>query len=149
MQEKPTDELNSLISDIKPGQLDAYLKENKSYMRDAKKAFYYYMKDTLEEKGIRLKDVYLIADVSDSYGGQIIRMEKHTSNRDLIIRLCIGGHFTWKETSRALKLYGFTELYAKNTRDSCIIAALNGRIFDPDRIDELLMEKGFEGLSNE
>ncbi len=118
-------------------------------MRDAKKAFYYYMKDTLEEKGIRLKDVYLIADVSDSYGGQIIRMEKHTSNRDLIIRLCIGGHFTWKETSRALKLYGFTELYAKNTRDACIIAALNGRIFDPDRIDELLMEKGFEGLSNE
>ena len=149
MKEKPTDELNSLLSDISPNQLDDYLKENRSYMRDSEKAFYYYMKDTLADRGIKMKDVYLIADVSESYGGQIIRMEKHTSNRDLIIRLCLGGHFSWKEMSRALKLYGFSELYAKNSRDTVIISALNGRIFDPDRIDDMLEEKGLEKLSKE
>lgn len=45
-------------------------------MADDKKAFYYYIKDVLDEKRIKLKDVYLLAGVSESYGGQIITMEK-------------------------------------------------------------------------
>lgn len=146
MTEKPTDELNSLLSDMKPEGLEDYFKENRKYMRDADKSFYYFMKDTLCEKGIRLKDLYINADVTESYGGQIIRMEKHTSSRDLIIRLCIGGHFSLKETNRALKLYGFNELYAKNSRDACIITALNRRIFDLGRIRELMEEYGLESL---
>lgn len=44
----------------------------------------------------------------------------------------------------ALKLYGFNELYAKNSRDAGIIVALNERIFDPTRLDEILMEHHFE-----
>ena len=74
-------------------------------------------------------------------------MEKHTRDRDLIIRFCIAGHFNWDETNRALKLYGFTELYAKNSRDAVLIVAINNRIYTLYDIDELLLEHGLECLT--
>ncbi len=146
MEQIPTDELDSLLSDTKPGQLDDYYRKNGKYMADGEKAFYYYMKDVLDEKSIKLKDMYIAAGVSESYGSKILTMEKHTKDRDLIIRFCIAGHFTWEETGRALKLYGFSELYSKDPRDACIIVAVNNRVFDLYRIDSMLSEHGFEGL---
>ncbi len=147
MEKKPTDELNELLENMKPDQLDAFFKENEQYMADAKKAFYYYMKDVLDEKNIKLKDVYSSAGVTESYGSKIITMEKHTKNRDLIIRFCIAGHFNWDETNRALKLYGMTELYAKDSRDACIIVAINNRIFNLYDINEMLTRQGLEKLA--
>ncbi len=149
MQNKPTDELNNLLENMKPDQLDEYLKNNSKYMADEKKAFYYYMKDVLDEKNIKLKDVYSFAGVSESYGSKIVTMEKHTKDRDLIIRLCLAGHFNWDETNRALKLYGLTELYAKDPRDACIIVAINNRIFDQYEIDEMLMKQGLKKITVE
>ena len=147
MQKKPTDELNDLLENMKPDQLEAYFKDNEKYMADEKKAFYYYMKDVLDEKGIKLKDLYSFAGVTESYGSKILTMEKHTKDRDLIIRFCIAGHFTWEETSRALKLYGMTELYAKDPRDACIIVALNNRIFDFSEIDDLLTQRNLKKIT--
>lgn len=147
MQNKPTDELNEILKSTHPEQLDAYLKDNKRYMADEKKAFYYYMKDVLDEKGIKLKDLYSFAGVTESYGSKILTMEKHTKDRDLIIRFCIAGHFTWEETSRALKLYGMSELYAKDPRDACIIVALNNRIFDFSEIDDMLTQRGLKKIT--
>ena len=54
MQKKPTDELNDLLENMKPNQLESYFKDNEKYLADEKKAFYYYMKDVLDEKNIRL-----------------------------------------------------------------------------------------------
>ncbi len=149
MQKKSTNELNDLLENMKPDQLDSYLKDNSKYMADEKKAFYYYMKDVLDEKNIKLKDVYSFAGVTESYGSKIVTMEKHTKDRDLIIRLCLAGHFNWDETNRALKLYGLSELYAKDPRDACIIVAINNRIFDMYEIDELLLKQGISKLTNE
>ncbi len=134
---------------MKPDQLDSYLKDNSKYMADEKKAFYYYMKDVLDEKNIKLKDVYSFAGVTESYGSKIVTMEKHTKDRDLIIRLCLAGHFSWDETNRALKLYGLSELYAKDPRDACIIVAVNNRIFDMYEIDEMLIRQGLWKLTTE
>ena len=134
---------------MKPDQLDSYLKDNSKYMADEKKAFYYYMKDILDEKNIKLKDVYSFAGVTESYGSKIVTMEKHTKDRDLIIRLCLAGHFNWDETNRALKLYGLSELYAKDPRDACIIVAVNNRIFDMYEIDEMLIRQGLRKLTTE
>lgn len=86
----------------------------------------------LHEKNIKLKDVYSFAGVTESYGSKIVTMEKHTKDRDLIIRLCLAGHFNWDETNRALKLYGLSELYAKDPRDACIIVAVNNRMSTED-----------------
>ncbi len=149
MQKKSTNELNDLLENMKPDQLDSYLKDNSKYMADEKKAFYYYMKDVLDEKNIKLKDVYSFAGVTESYGSKIVTMEKHTKDRDLIIRLCLAGHFNWDETNRALKLYGLSELYAKDPRDACIIVAVNNRIFDMYEIDEMLIRQGLKKLTTE
>lgn len=149
MQKIPTDELNNLLENMKPDELDSYLSENKKYLAEGPKAFYYYMKDVLDEKNIKLKDVYLLAGVSESYGSKILTQEKHTTDRDLIIRFCIAGHFTWDETSRALKLYGMAELYAKDPRDACIIVAIKNRIYNMFDIDELLIDKGFPKLTHD
>jgi hypothetical protein len=149
LQKKSTNELNDLLENMKPDQLDNYLKDNSKYMADDKKAFYYYMKDVLDEKNIKLKDVYSFAGVTESYGSKIVTMEKHTKDRDLIIRLCLAGHFNWDETNRALKLYGLSELYAKDPRDACIIVAINNRIFDMYEIDEMLLKQGLKKLTTE
>lgn len=149
MEEKPTTELNSILKNTHPDQLRTFLKENSHYMADDKKAFYYYFKDVLDRKEIKLKDVYLYADVSESYGSKIITMEKHTKNRDLIIRLCMAGHFTWDETNRALKLYGMTELYARDKRDACLIVAINYRKYDINEVNDMLIEQGLEKLSKD
>ena len=149
MQEKPTNELNQLLENTHPEELGSFLKENSRYMADDKKGFYYYFKDVLYKKKIKLKDVYLYADVSETYGSKIITMEKHTKNRDLIIRLCLAGHFTWNETDRALKLYGMTELYSKDPRDACLIVAINHRKFDINEVNEMLIEQGMDKLSKD
>ena len=149
MQKIPTGELNKMLENTSPNKLDEYFKKNNKYMAEDGKAYYYYMKDVLNEKNIRLKDVYISAGVSESYGSKIISMEKHTKNRDLIIRFCIAGHFNWDETNRALKLYGLNELYAKDARDACIIVAINNRIFDISQIDDILDEHGLKPLSQQ
>ena len=149
MKEKSTDELNAQLQDVKTEQIDKYIKTNSEYLAQGEKAFYYYMKDVLEEKNILLKDVYSFAGVTESWGGKIITMEKHTKNRDLIIRFCIAGHFSLNETNRALKLYGMNPLYAKDKRDVCIIVAINNRKYNFIEIDDILMEQGLSKLSVE
>ena len=147
MHNRPTEELDSILEKTNPGKIGEYIRDNREYLADPRKGFYYYYKDVLDSKHIKLKDVYAQVGVTESYGSKIISTEKHTKKRDLIIRFCLAGHFSLEETNRALKLYGFTELYSKNPKDACIIVALNNHIYDADRIDELLEENGQEKLT--
>ena len=147
MQEKSTDELDEILKGARPDQLDSYYADNKEYLAEGKKAFYYYMKDVIEAKNIMLKDIYSFAGVTESWGGKIITMERHTKNRDLIIRFCVAGHFTLEEINRALKLYGMNPLYSKDKRDACIIVAVNNRKYNLAEIDEILEKQGFGKLS--
>ena len=107
------------------------------------------MKDIAESKNIMFKEMYLFAGVSESYGEKIIRMEKHTKNRDLIIRLCIAGHLSLVEINKALKLYGMNPLYSKDKRDACLIVAVNNRIYDLYEIDNILEKQGLQILTTE
>lgn len=149
MSDKSTSELGNILKSMKPNEIGVYLKENKSELKDDKRAFYDYFKETLARKRIMLKDVYSFAGVSDSWGGQIIRMESHSNERDTIIRLCLAGHFDLKEFDRALRLYGMNPLDPRSSRDSCLIVAINNRIFRLDQVDDLLSSQGFEILSKE
>lgn len=149
MQDSTTDRLEELLEQTTPDRVDQYLNNNRKDLAEDEKAFYYYMKDVLDKKNIKLKDVYSFAGVSESYGSQIIYGTKHTTNRDLIIRLCIAGHFNWTEINRALKLYGMNELYARNPRDACIIVAVNNRKYYMADIDDMLIAQGLEKLSED
>lgn len=147
MQEKKTADLDALLETMRPDQAAEFFEENREDMADEGKAFYYYMKNAFDAKSLKLKDIYSFAGVSESWGEKILRMERHTKNRDLIIRFCIAGHFSLRETNRALKLYGMTPLYSRNKRDVCIILAINNRIFDLSQVDDLLTGQGFVQLS--
>ena len=146
MIDKKTSEIDELLSGIKPDQLGEFYGNNSKYMANGEKAFYYYMKDVIESKNILLKDVYNRANVTESYGEKIIRMEKHTKSRDLIITLCLAGHFTLEETNRALKLYGMSQLYSKDKRDSAIIVAIINRIYLLPRVNEILKKQNLPEL---
>lgn len=146
---KRTNELDTILSQMKADELDEYYMNNSKELLDSKKAFYYYMKDVIESKNIFLKDIYSFAGVTESWGSKIITMEKHTKNRDLIIRLCIAGHFTLDEINRALKLYGMSPLYSRNKRDVCLIVAINNRKYNLLEIDDILEGQGFLKLSVE
>ncbi|MBP3241112.1 MAG: hypothetical protein J6M92_11305 [Oribacterium sp.] len=146
---KPTNELDSILENMKPDQLDAFFAAYGKGVADEKKAFYYYYTGVLKDKRIKLKDVYSFAGESESYGGQIVRMEKRTKDRDVILRLCIVGHFNLEETNRALKLYGMAELYAKNSRDACLIVAISNRIYRLDKIDDMLEKRGLEKITKD
>lgn len=147
MDEFPTEVLLKRLDGIKLEDISKFLDENRAELKDDCKAFYYHMKNTIEKKGLFLKAVYMSAGVSESYGGKIITMEKHTKNRDLIIRLCLAGHFNLMETNRALKLYGMSELYPKISRDACIIVAINNHKYDRFSVDESLKNVGLRPLS--
>ncbi len=149
MLEKKTEELNAILENTSPKELGAYLKDNRDYLATSDRPFYNYFSEVVDAKGIKLKDVYSFAGTSESYGGQIVRMEKRTANRDLIIRFCVAGHFTVTETNRALKLYGMSELYSKDPRDACITVAVHNRKYDLGEIDDILEAQGFEKLSAE
>lgn len=149
MHNRPTEELDSILAQTKPDKIGEYIQNNREYLSDSLKGFYYYYKDVLDSKHIKLKEVYAQVGVTESYGSRIISTDKHTKNRDLIIRFCLAGHFSLEETNRALKLYGFTELYSKSPKDACIIVALNNHIYDVDKIDALLEKNGQQKLTEE
>lgn len=156
MQEKETNELDELLRTMKPEQMEDFYNENEKYLANDSKSFSYYMKNVVAEKNIifsnrkmRLKDIYSMAGVSESYGEKILNMEKHTKNRDLILRFCIAGHFLLNEVNRALKLYGMSPLYAKDKRDACIIVAINNRKYELFEIDDMLQKQGLKKLSKE
>jgi len=147
MDNRPTEELDEILRRTAPEGVGDYISQNNRFMAEAKKSFYYYYKNVIDSKHILLKDVYAKVGITETYGSKIITMEKHTTNRDLIIRLCIAGHFSLEEINRALKLYGFNELYAKNPKDACIIVALNNHIYDFDKINELLKKNDLQSLT--
>ena len=146
---KPTNELDSVLENMKPDQLDEFFNKYGKGVADEKKAFYYYYTGVVKDNGIKLKDVYSFAGESESYGGQVVRMEKRTKDRDLILRLCIAGHFSLEETNRALKLSGMPELYSKNSRDACLIVAISNRIYRLDKIDDMLEKRSLQKITKD
>lgn len=146
MEEISTEKLNNILLYAKPDNIEDYLAENKEALYREKWPFGEYMKETLHEKGIRQQDVFLSADISDSYGYKIISGEKHTAQRDLILRLCFGGKFSLEETQKALKLYGMAPLYSKIPRDAVLMVAFNSKIYDIWEVDALLSEHKMKKL---
>ena len=149
MGDKTTYELNKILENAKPKDIHSYLEDNKDDMKNSERDFYYFFTDTLVKKRILLKEIYISAGVTEKYGGQIVKIEKKTKNRDLIIKLCLAGHFNLDETNRALELYKMSPLYPRITRDICIIIAINNRIYDISKVDDFLTEQREEPLSKE
>ncbi|MGL4571423.1 MAG: hypothetical protein ACRCVJ_10185 [Clostridium sp.] len=122
MNEKSTSELLDVLKGTKNiKDLEEYLNkiDNVKY-----NDFANYILDKCAEKGIKKSTLICDANISRTYGYQILNGDKNPS-RDKIIKLCISAKLTLDETERALALAKVGKLYAKDTRDSAIIFAIN------------------------
>jgi len=104
------------------------------------------MRRMFREKGISQQEVFRAADISDRYGYRIISGEKHTKQRDIIIKLCLAAHFSVSETNEALMLYGMSPLYEQNGRDELIRRAIEEKRYEIADLNEMLEKNGYEKL---
>ena len=118
----------------------AFLSQHEANLIRSKRPFTDFMRKTIQKKGMTQQNVFLAADMPERYGYKLISGQKHTTERDTIIRLCLAAEFLLEEVQEALILYGMAPLYAKLPRDAAFIVAFNHRIYDIHDVDAILRE---------
>ena len=142
---KTTNELLNILKNTEPSEIENCLQNNRdSFVGEH--AFTDYVRSLLKKKELTQQDVFRAAEIPERYGYRIVSGERITRQRDIVLRLCIAGHFTLKETQQALELYGMPVLYARSERDAVMIIAVNKRVYDVHRVDEMLREHGMDVL---
>ena len=104
------------------------------------------MKDLLKEKKITQQMVFLKADIPEKYGYKLLSGEKHTRQRDIILRICYAAELTLEQTQRALRKYEMPQLYAKIPRDALLMLIFKDRPGGIIEVNELLSKNGMEML---
>lgn len=84
------------------------------------------MKYYIKTKKLKNKKVFEEANISRSYGNEILAGRKNPS-RDVLIQLCFGLHLNLDETQHFLKVCGKKELYTKSRRDLYTIYAFKDK----------------------
>ena len=133
MAKKSTDELENILEQTSTTNIQAYLAQNAESLLSEEKRFSAYMHEMLRKYGKSQQEVFLQADVPDRFGYKIISEDKHTKQRDTILRICYATGMTLEETQKALTLYGMAPLYARISRDAVLMVAFNqhkGNILD-------------------
>jgi len=133
MAKKSTDELENILEKTSTTNIEAYLAQNAESLLSAEKPFSAYMHEMLRKYGKTQQEVFLQADVPERFGYKIISEDKHTKQRDTILRICYATGMTLEETQKALTLYGMAPLYARISRDAVLMVAFNqhkGNILD-------------------
>ena len=146
MESKSTDELEKILGSTHINEVSTYLKSNEESIITNEYAFHEYISNLIKLKNLRKQDVFLAADVSEKYGYKLLSGEKHTKQRDVILRLCYASELTLEETQKALKLYRMPELYAKIPRDAMIMIAFNERPGSIIDVNSFLKNNGMEIL---
>ena len=124
-------------------------RSNSGSMYDGDRPFSGYIREVIRRKGLTQQEVFIAADISETYGYKLISGEKRTRQRDLIIKLCLSSKMDLTETQRALRLYGMSPLYPKIPRDAALIVAVNSGMFDISSVNALLAQNGMEPLSED
>ena len=104
------------------------------------------MKNIFREKKMTQQMVFLKADIPERYGYKILSGEKHTKQRDTILRICYAAELTLEETQEALKKYEMPQLYAKMPRDALLMIIFNERPGSIIDVNELLKRNGLKPL---
>ena len=143
---KTTRELENVLLNTHSENVDQVIESEGSNIFDLQ--FSNYFKDLLLQKRITQQKLFIDSDISEKYGYKILSGEKHTKQRDTILRLCYAGHFNVDETNRALTLYGMAPFYVRLKRDALLMVAFNDRIGDILDLNEYLIRNGEKPLKN-
>lgn len=146
MSEKTTSELDNILGRTHLSEFEKYLREQKDSLAEDDEAFSVYVKNLLADKGITQQSVFLKADIPERYGYKLLSGEKHTRQRDILLRIFYAGEFTLEETQRALKKYDMPPLYSKKPRDALLMIIFNERPGSIIDVNELLNKNDMEPL---
>lgn len=146
MKEKDTQELTAILGSIHLSDFDSYRANQKNNLDIETFAFSEYMKTLIKEKGCSQQLVFLRADIPERYGYKPLSGEKHTRQRDVILRICYAAELTLEETQRALRKYEMPTLYAKIPRDAFLMIIFKDRPGGIIDVNEALKSNGLEPL---
>ncbi len=146
MDEKNTRELTEILGKTHLSEFGQYCSENKDSMNFGTADFFRYMKECLKKKGISQQTMFLKADIPERYGYKLLSGEKHTRQRDVILRLCYAAELSLEETKRALEKYGMPALYPKVPRDAFLMIVFNERPGNIIEVNELMKKNELEPL---
>ena len=146
MSEKSTKELADILGKTHLSEFDQYCKDHKERMKAGKDMFSIYIKNILSEKGMTQQAVFLKADIPERYGYKLLSGEKHTKQRDVILRICYAAELSLAETQRALQNYEMPVLYAKIPRDALLMIIFNERPGSIIEVNALLKENNMAPL---
>lgn len=85
------------------------------------------LQELLEKAGVSAPEWITAADISKSYGYQVLRGER-IPGRDILLRTALSLRLNLKETQRLLAVGGCGALYPKIRRDAAVIFALNQKM---------------------
>lgn len=146
MSKKSTKELENALGSTHVSDFEKFYHENKENMNMDIDSFSVYIKDLLREKGLTQQKVFLMADIPERYGYKLLSGEKHTKQRDVILRICYAAECTLEETQKALRKYEMPQLYAKIPRDALLMIIFNERPGSIIDANTLLKKNGMEPL---
>ena len=147
MPTKTTEELENILGSTHLNDVSKYLSENAEELLDTDRPFSDYMRRVIKEKNLSQQEIFIRADIPDRYGYKLLSGEKHTKQRDVILRLCYVAEMTLEETQKALKIYGMPQLYARSSRDAVLMIVFNKRPGSIIDVNAHLKRNGFEPLS--
>ena len=143
------DGLFEQIASIRLEELPLFLREHRDALLSGPRPFADYMRAKFRDKGVLQQNVFLAADISENYGYKLIAEEKHTVQRDIILRICLAAQFDLDETQKALILYGMAPLFGLLPRDIVFMAAIGSKCFDIHQVNEVLLRCALAPLFKE
>ena len=146
MEQKTTTELEKILGNTHPDQIEQFLQDNADKMIRDGKIFSIYIHEKLREKGVTQQEVFLRADIPERYGYKLLSEYKKTKQRDYIIRICYAAGMNLEQTQKALTLYGMAPLYPRIPRDAVLMIAFNQHSGDLLSVNQLLVSHGMEPL---
>lgn len=136
--EQGSKRLNEELLSVGTSELPNFLEQHRADLITSPRPFADYMRTKFREKGTLRQNVFLAADLSENYGYKLIAEEKHTRQRDTILRLCLAARFQTDEVQEALILYGMAPLYGRFPRDAALMVAVQNGVYDLSEVNGLL-----------
>ena len=140
--EQAGERLSRELLGVRPEELPAFLEAHRAELITSPRPFADYMRRKLREKGVLQQNVFLAADLSENYGYKLIAEEKHTRQRDTILRLCLAARFCPEEVREALILYGMAPLHGRFPRDAVLLVAAQNDMTELRDVNRLLESCG-------
>ncbi len=107
------------------------------------------LQEILEKAKMSIPEWIAGADISKSYGYQVLRGER-TPGRDILLRTALVVRLSLKETQRLLAVGGCGALYPKVRRDAAVIFALNHKmtLWETEELISSLPERSLYNKEN-